>query len=235
MFNVPSLNVTWISLAMCDRSIYYPVYVKPSKVSWRGIASAWNINGHHSLFIAFFLSFLVEWHLFCAVLGKGYKIWNNTTENLQVYMFAYLLNSWYLPWSLIIGANVQIRFVPTKYILHLDIRYKASKCSVNNLLWRTSFCDRGERMKKSGIRDYLGLKMWEQVDFHGAHFSACRKEMLCFVQHSFESVQHVAFLPRIISRGVLCAPVQTALQTCAVCSVRVSARAFCYRADARPS
>lgn len=32
-----SPHVTWISLAMGDRSIYYPVYVKPSRVSWHGI------------------------------------------------------------------------------------------------------------------------------------------------------------------------------------------------------
>lgn len=97
MFNVLSLNVTWISLAMCDRSIYYPVYVKPSKVSWRGISSAWNINGHHSLFIAFFLSFLVLWHLFCGVLGAGSAIWNNTVVTLQIHVLVYLSDLWYLP------------------------------------------------------------------------------------------------------------------------------------------
>ena len=92
MFNVPSLNVTWISLAMCDRSIYYPVYVKPSKVSWCGISPAWNINGHHSLFIAFFVSFLVSWHLFCGVLGGGYNIRGGAAlqKDLQESVLAYL-------------------------------------------------------------------------------------------------------------------------------------------------
>lgn len=48
-----SLNVTRVSAAVSDRSIYYPVYVKPSPVSWHGISRPWNINGHHSHSIAF--------------------------------------------------------------------------------------------------------------------------------------------------------------------------------------
>lgn len=48
-----SLNVTCVSPAVSDRSIYYPVYVKPRLVSWHRISVPWNIDGHHSLSIAF--------------------------------------------------------------------------------------------------------------------------------------------------------------------------------------
>lgn len=35
-------------------------------------------------FYCFFMSFLVVWHLFCAVLGKGYEILYDAAEHLQV-------------------------------------------------------------------------------------------------------------------------------------------------------
>lgn len=87
---------------MCDRSIYYPVYVKPSKVSWHRISSGWNINGHHSLFIAFFLSFLVLWHLFCGLLRLAYKICYNTQ---QIYRYMWLLSFSFKSWNLPVTMN----------------------------------------------------------------------------------------------------------------------------------
>lgn len=68
-----SLNVTRVSPAVSDRSIYYPVYVKPGSVSWHGISVPWNIDGHHSLSIAFipFCPFCSCDICFVVYLGKA--------------------------------------------------------------------------------------------------------------------------------------------------------------------
>lgn len=81
-----SLNVTRVSPAVSDRSIYYPVYVKPASVSWHGISVPWNIDGHHSLSIAFipFCPFCSCGICFVVYLGKAICSKKSTAENLQV-------------------------------------------------------------------------------------------------------------------------------------------------------
>ena len=52
----PSLNVTRISLPLSDWPIYYPVYVKPSRVAWHGIFLIWKHQWPSLTFYCFFFS-----------------------------------------------------------------------------------------------------------------------------------------------------------------------------------
>lgn len=71
----PSLNVTRISPPVSDRSIYYPVYVKPRRGLLTRDFSVLKRQWPSLTFYCFYslLSFLFLWHLFYGLPGKGSK------------------------------------------------------------------------------------------------------------------------------------------------------------------
>lgn len=90
-----------------------------------------------------FLSFLVLWHLHCAVQGAGYKMWNNSAFHLRVYCMCLL------PFKFIFANSCEQKYNYSTKRGHWQILQgycvvasKSTACNINmlNTLCKKSLC-----------------------------------------------------------------------------------------------